>query len=116
MRRRREFERAQRRGVRGSDGLLTIRLLSNGLRVARLGLAVGRRFGNAVRRNRAKRVLREAFRLSGAQLPAGFDILCTPRPGADVDLDRSRRSLIQLSRRLAQRIASCDRRDVEGRL
>lgn len=45
-------------------------------------VSVGRRFGNAVRRNRLRRRLREALRELEAELPAGIDVVCTPRSGA----------------------------------
>jgi ribonuclease P protein component len=47
---------------------------------ARLGLAISGRFGNAVRRNRLKRILREIFRLHKAQLPPGTDMIFSVRP------------------------------------
>lgn len=45
----------------------------------RLGLAVGKRIGNAPRRNRAKRVLRAAFRSLAPGLPRAVDIVIVPR-------------------------------------
>lgn len=44
----------------------------------RLGLAVTRKCGNAVERNRIKRVLREFFRLRQREMPA-MDIVITPK-------------------------------------
>ncbi len=45
----------------------------------RLGLAVSRKTGCAVMRNRVKRVLREFFRLHQAALPQGADMVVVPK-------------------------------------
>ena len=47
----------------------------------RLGITASRRVGNAVQRNRAKRLLREAFRCVRAGLPAGLDLVVIVRQG-----------------------------------
>jgi ribonuclease P protein component len=52
----------------------------NGLGHPRLGLTVPRRVGKAVRRNRLKRLLREAFRLNQHELPQGMDYVVLVRP------------------------------------
>jgi ribonuclease P protein component len=45
----------------------------------RVAFVAGKKIGNAVKRNRAKRVLREAARASGAPW-AGFDVVLIARP------------------------------------
>ncbi len=102
IRRHAEFARVMREGRRGGDRRLLLWVLPNGRAYTRLGLVVGRRHGNAVARNRLKRLLREAFRLSRDKLPPGFDIACAPRAGTPLDLPGARESLVRVTRRLAR--------------
>ena len=45
----------------------------------RVGMVAGKRIGNAVQRNRAKRLLREAVRLNRARIADGFDLVLVAR-------------------------------------
>jgi len=49
---------------------------------SRLGITVTRKVGDSVRRNRVKRLVREAFRLAPAMLPPGIDLLVIAKAGA----------------------------------
>ena len=54
----------------------------------RLGITAGKRVGNAVVRNRAKRLIREAFRATQDLWPAGWDlVVIVKRPLTRLGLD-----------------------------
>ncbi len=59
----------------------------------RVGIIVGKRFGNAVRRNRAKRVFRDLARQLHADMVAGRGVLVFPKRDA---LLQSREELTRL--------------------
>ncbi len=67
--------------------------------LVRCGVTVSVRHGNAVRRNRIKRLCRAAFRLEKPGLPPGFDFIIAPRIKAEFDLAGLRKSLAALAKR-----------------
>jgi ribonuclease P protein component len=69
----RQFKAVLDRRRRVGDALLTLWVAENRCGHARLGISVGKSCGNAIVRNRLKRLLREAFRLNQEQIPPGFD-------------------------------------------
>ena len=55
--------------------------LPNSLDKLRLGVGLSKKFGNAVERNRAKRQVREIFRLFKSKIEPGFDLVFLIYPG-----------------------------------
>ena len=74
-----EFKAVYDRKRSVSDALLVVYAKENALPHARVGLSVSKKVGNAVARNRCKRLFRKAFRLSQTELPVGVDLILIPR-------------------------------------
>lgn len=104
LRRQPDFQRVHQANVFAADDVLVIRALGNGTQTVRIGISISRQVGNAVVRNRWKRLIREAFRLSRAELPGGLDIVVRPRRGGIPELAAIQRSLRRLVLRLAQQL------------
>lgn len=77
VRKRVDFEAAYESGAKVNGRLMTMFVRINQREHARLGIAATRKIGNAVIRNRAKRLSRELFRSHRPQ--AGLDIIVVPR-------------------------------------
>src|SRR5918993_5272058 len=75
-----EFAAVYDAKVRESRGPLLVYALPNDLGHPRIGLSVSRKVGTAVRRNRIRRLLREAFRLMQHDFPRGYDLVLVVRP------------------------------------
>jgi ribonuclease P protein component len=104
-----DFQRAYRRRLVASDSNLVVYGHENELPYPRLGLSVSRKVGKAVVRNRWKRLIREAFRLSRPALPEGLDLIVIPRPNVEPALEPLKDSLVFLSRRVARKLAKARR-------
>jgi ribonuclease P protein component len=98
LRTRAEFDRVFRRGVRLDGRWFSLIAAANGGEEDRLGLAVSRRVGGAVVRNRARRLLREAFRhLARGERPA-VDIVVLAKP------ELASRGLVEIDGELRARL------------
>lgn len=83
LRRSADFQRVRRTGRSYAHPLVILVASPNDTSTTRFGITTARGIGSAVRRNRAKRRLRELARLSLPRLAPGWDLLLIARPGAE---------------------------------
>ncbi|MBH0203752.1 MAG: ribonuclease P protein component [Nitrospira sp.] len=97
----RDIQIVKQHGRRTSTGLFNLLAYKMDDAPSRVGIIVGKRFGNAVRRNRAKRVFRELVRQSYPDLVSGRGLLVFPKRDA---LLQSREGLVQAWRTSLERL------------
>ena len=99
------FRRAFERRRWESDATLTIYGFENGFDHPRLGISVSRKkVKTAAGRNRIKRLIREAFRLSKPELPAGLDLIVVVPRNPAARFTEVSRSFPELARALRRRM------------
>ena len=74
-----EFRRLYQRGASAVGGGMVLYCRKNRLGHNRLGLTASVKLGGAVVRNRARRRLREVYRLNSPRLRQGWDIILVAR-------------------------------------
>jgi len=96
-----DFQRVRRLGKSYAHPLIVLIALPNELdHQSRIGIAAGRSVGNAVRRNRAKRLLRAAMQSYLSSLMSGWDlVLIARRPLAEVKYQQAQNALESLLHR-----------------
>jgi ribonuclease P protein component len=110
-----DFKRTYDAKCSVADARLVAYAMVNGLTHSRIGLSVSKKVGNAVKRNRIKRMLREAFRLNQHEVPSGYDFIFIPRgPALTYSIDQWRDSVLLLTRRVVRRINPSNRQGTSG--
>lgn len=103
----REFRLCYGHGVRVQGALLLLVVRANGLGFSRLGLSIPGKFGDSPRRNRMKRICREAFRLERERLPRGLDLVVVgarSREAVLPGLAEAREQMVRLADQALQRL------------
>lgn len=95
------FRRLYAKGDCAVGGFLVLYCRRNGTGRSRLGITSGTKLGHAVVRNRARRRLREAYRLNEHRLKPGYDIVLVARHAAvDGDFAELQRSFLRQCKKL----------------
>ena len=75
----RDFLRLYKRGRSRVDRALVMYYSRNKLGINRIGITTSKKIGTAVRRNRARRIIREAYRQLEAETKSGYDFVFVAR-------------------------------------
>ena len=79
LKKNRDFKGLYRSGKSSVNPYLVLYCRKNRRGASRLGISVGTKVGNAVKRNRVRRLIREAYRLSEDKLRPGHDLVVVAR-------------------------------------
>ncbi len=79
LRKQADFDAVYKRGRSVGDKYVVIFYLKNGLDHTRTGFLASKKVGNSVKRNRARRLMRESYRQIKDKIPQGYDIILIAR-------------------------------------
>jgi ribonuclease P protein component len=79
IRDKRDFKRLYNRGKSAGGKYIVLFYVKNGLGYSRHAFLASKKVGNSVRRNRARRLLRESYRRQESRIGKGYDILLIAR-------------------------------------
>lgn len=89
IRTRRDMTRVFDEGTRWTTRGMRLNLRPNGGAVTRAVFVTVRKYGNAVARNRARRVVSECWRLGKHKVASGYDVVVVIYPGEDTFVSRN---------------------------
>lgn len=79
LRKKTDFQSIYRRGKSVGDRFVVLFYRPNGLAYNRTGFLASKKVGNSVKRNRARRLMRESYRHIEDKLPSGYDFIIIAR-------------------------------------
>ena len=74
-----DFRRLYNRGKAVTNPALVMYCMKNRAGICRIGITTGKKIGNAVERNRSRRIIREAFRSVVKDIDDGYDFVFVAR-------------------------------------
>ena len=83
LRKQRDFSRVYRKGSSRGSRYVVILYRKNGLGYTRTAFVASKKVGNSVMRNRARRIMKEAYRSLQEGVAKGFDIIFVARNTID---------------------------------
>jgi ribonuclease P protein component len=86
-----EFQRAYKKGKYKAGRYLVVYAVPDRNGKTRMGISVGRKFGNSVQRNRIKRLIRESFRKLLDGMKKGYDVVFMVRSGKKIAAAQNRK-------------------------
>jgi len=79
LRKQKDFDSIYKRGKSVGDRLIVLFYRKNNLPYTRTGFLASKKVGNAVSRNRARRLMKESYRNIKDELPKGYDYIIIAR-------------------------------------
>ena len=80
LKKNRDFQNVYKKGTSFANSYLVMYILENGLQENRIGISVSKKVGNSVKRNRARRLMKESYRQLSSGLPqGGYDFIIIAR-------------------------------------
>lgn len=79
LKRNNDYRRIYAKGKYFTSPIMVTYVKKNGRAYTRMGITASKKIGKAVKRNRARRIIREAYRTVAANIPYGYDIVFVAR-------------------------------------
>lgn len=97
LKKNKDFRKVYNKGLSVADRLLVVYKIPNKISDNRFGYSISKKIGNAVVRNRTKRIFREICRLHNNKLIQGFDIVIIARnPVKEKNYQEIKKSMFKL--------------------